>query len=222
MQNKDYYLYKHTNLINGKCYIGITCQTPEQRWRSGLGYKDQSKFYGAILKYGWNSFSHEILYKNLSQEEAYNLEKKLIAEYDSIENGYNIQQGGEDVGIWAREHLGATIYKLDPTDFHIIYQYDSISNASRELSVSPTAIANAIQVRGECLGYYWCKEDKYDNSWKPKIKENLKAIYMIDRNTFEIIKEYDSIISATKETGISYSGLRRCDEFYSLGGILLV
>lgn len=100
-----YIVYKHTNKTNGKVYIGITCQIPEQRWRSGLGYKDQSKFYGAILKYGWDGFLHEILYSNLTQKEAYKLEEKLIKKFDSINNGYNIQTGGDDVGIWAKENL---------------------------------------------------------------------------------------------------------------------
>jgi hypothetical protein len=35
-----YFVYKHENKINDKCYVGITCQSkPERRWQNGLGYK---------------------------------------------------------------------------------------------------------------------------------------------------------------------------------------
>ena len=213
-----YIVYKHTNKVNGKVYIGITCQTPEQRWRSGLGYKDQSKFYGAILKYGWDGFLHEILYSNLSQKDAYDLEVKLIEQFDSINNGYNIQTGGDDVGIWAKDNLSKRIYQLDPMDFHIIKEFESLSDASREYNIAPTAISNAIQTNGTSVGYYWCFADDYSTDWKPRTNLNEQSIYKIDKTTFKIIKKYDSIILASNENDISCSGLYRCDEFFSLGG----
>jgi group I intron endonuclease len=91
-----YCVYCHTNKINGKKYIGITSQKPEQRWRNGEGYKNNEYFYRAIQKYGWHNFSHEILYTDLSKVEAETLEIKLIAEYNTTENkkGYNIEAGG--------------------------------------------------------------------------------------------------------------------------------
>ena len=35
----NYIIYKHINKINGKIYIGQTCQKPEYRWNHGKGYK---------------------------------------------------------------------------------------------------------------------------------------------------------------------------------------
>lgn len=92
-----YTVYQHRNKINGKVYIGITMQTPEQRWRHGEGYKSSPHFYAAIQKYGWNNFEHNILFQNLTKEEACKKEQELIAKYNSMnrEYGYNSMSGGD-------------------------------------------------------------------------------------------------------------------------------
>lgn len=97
MEENNYYVYKHT-FPNNKVYIGITQQEPEKRWKNGLGYDAHQKIMKrAIQKYGWNNIRHEILYKNLSKNEACNKEIELIALYDSTnkQKGYNVSQGGE-------------------------------------------------------------------------------------------------------------------------------
>ena len=65
---ENYKVYIHRNKINGKVYIGITKQKPENRWRNGKGYKQNIKFYRAIEKYGWNNFEHIVLVDNLTAE----------------------------------------------------------------------------------------------------------------------------------------------------------
>lgn len=94
----NYCIYMHKNKINGKVYIGQTCQKPEKRWGNGNNYKDSPKFFNAILKYGWDNFEHIILYKNLSLEQANQLEKNLIKQYKSQDDnfGYNIKEGGSN------------------------------------------------------------------------------------------------------------------------------
>lgn len=93
---RSYFVYKHTNKINSKVYIGQTCQSPERRWNKGKGYKGSTYFYSAILKYGWDNFEHEILFDGLTLEEANRVEKDLIAKYKSNNKiyGYNLMDGG--------------------------------------------------------------------------------------------------------------------------------
>lgn len=70
--NKKYCIYLHRNKLNGKCYVGQTCESdPINRWRiDGSGYKTQPCFYRAIIKYGWDNFEHIILEKDLTAEAA--------------------------------------------------------------------------------------------------------------------------------------------------------
>lgn len=91
-------MYVHTNKLNGKRYVGITSRLkPEYRWNGGRGYHENTHFYAAIQKYGWENFEHNILYTGLSFDEAISLEKSLIAEWNTqdIRYGHNMTSGGE-------------------------------------------------------------------------------------------------------------------------------
>lgn len=95
----SYCLYKHT-CPNNKMYIGITSQNPIKRWGGGSGYMNNNHFYRAIVKYGWDNIKHEILFTDLTKEEAEQKEIELIAKYQSNnpEYGYNIDNGGNSLG----------------------------------------------------------------------------------------------------------------------------
>lgn len=95
MDVRGYTVYKHT-CPNGKVYIGITSQDPHQRWQGGRGYKHSAHFHSAIQKYGWENMNHEILFANLSREEAEAKEVELIKYHKSNDRryGYNIADGG--------------------------------------------------------------------------------------------------------------------------------
>lgn len=92
-----YYLYKHTNKKNMKAYIGITVQKPEIRWGSnGINYRNNRYFWNAIKKYGWDNFSHEVLFESINKKEIEALEEKLISDLKTSnrKHGYNIALGG--------------------------------------------------------------------------------------------------------------------------------
>lgn len=94
-----YKVYKYTNLINDKIYIGQTKYSLEERAKKdGINYKGSKYFYRAIQKYGWDKFVPEILKDNLTQEEANEWEEYYIKLFDSINPliGYNIRSGGNN------------------------------------------------------------------------------------------------------------------------------
>ena len=92
----NYFLYIHITPSN-KVYIGITRQEPKKRWKYGYGYTQNVAFYNAIKKYGWKNIIHQILFENLSREEAIQKEIELIERYNSTNKkyGYNITKGGD-------------------------------------------------------------------------------------------------------------------------------
>lgn len=105
----NYRVYMHIT-PNHKRYIGITMREPEMRWKNGFGYRNNKHFFNAILKYGWDNIKHEILFTNLSKEEAEQKEIELIAKYKTTnrEYGYNNDNGGKTIGT----HSEATREKL--------------------------------------------------------------------------------------------------------------
>lgn len=87
-------IYKITNKVNGKSYIGQTRYTLEFRWRQHIHKKDDTYFHNAIRKYGIESFSLEILeecdYSKLNEREIF-----YIAKYNTFKEGYNLTIGGD-------------------------------------------------------------------------------------------------------------------------------
>ena len=132
---KKYFIYKHTNKINNKIYIGQTCQKPEYRWNHGEGYKGSPRFYSAIQKYGWNNFIHEILYSNLTLEEANSLEDILIKQYKSNDlcYGYNLDRGGNNKGTSEETKIKQSIAAQNkPIVSEITKQKLSVASEKRE------------------------------------------------------------------------------------------
>ena len=102
---KGIYLFK--NNINNKVYIGKS-QDLETRYKShkrnynNIKLNDyNTKFYRALRKYGFENFSYTILESSnfFSENDLNEKEKYYIKIYDSVNNGYNIQLGGNDTAV---------------------------------------------------------------------------------------------------------------------------
>lgn len=87
-------IYKITNKVNGKSYIGQTRYTIEFRWKQHQHKNDNTYFHNAIHKYGIENFSIEILEK-CNIEDLNSREIFYIAKYDTFKNGYNLTIGGD-------------------------------------------------------------------------------------------------------------------------------
>lgn len=94
--SNEYCVYKITNKLNGKIYIGMS-KNLKNRWSAnGIHYKQSKRFYNAIKKYGWNNFEKVVLVEGLSFEDACDLEVESISKYNSRDKkiGNNIAEGG--------------------------------------------------------------------------------------------------------------------------------
>lgn len=121
MTTRTGYIYKITNTVNGKSYIGQTLQTIQQRWyahKYAAKKKKQGckKLINAINKYGEESFCVEELWSGTGEEQTLRnvlnaLEKAYIVYFNSIENGYNICRGGN----------GAQGHKVPGAEKHMDY-----------------------------------------------------------------------------------------------------
>ena len=93
-------IYKITNLINNKIYIGCS-KDIEHRWvahksEAALEHNIQYNYsiHKAFRKYGLNNFSFEII-ELAPESELFNREKYWINFYNSYNNGYNETKGGD-------------------------------------------------------------------------------------------------------------------------------
>src|SRR5271157_323851 len=101
-----FYVYKITNLKNNKVYIGKTSgQDASERFTNHKhrafypSTKNECpKLYRSIRKYGIDSFSFEVLHTVETEDAAYELEAKLVEEYNSIKTGMNTVNGGRGAG----------------------------------------------------------------------------------------------------------------------------
>ena len=107
MNSDTYCVYVHANKSNGKRYVGVA-KNVKKRWASN--YETCPFFYHALQKYGWDGFTHYILFDGLTLEQADELEREYILKYKTQNNnyGYNVLSGGHNIGMLGAHHSKKT------------------------------------------------------------------------------------------------------------------
>jgi len=216
------YIYKITNKITNKCYIGETKKSnPELRWNEhkrkiekGIGCP---ALQDAVKKYGVEHFKFEILIICFD-EDRYRFEKEYIKKYNSISpNGYNLTNGGEGGGFYGKKHSNETIEKIVKT--------------TKQNYIDNPEIRDNISIKIKQLLSIDKNRDKIKNGMKQStVFNNLKrndkgrgfAKVKVKQYTLDniFIKEYNSIREAGTDNNISHKNISKCinDKSKSCGG----
>ena len=172
---------------NGKVYVGVTSKTPRVRWQYGHGYSGNKAFYADIKKYGWKAISQEIVAVFDNADEAYELEKKLIKQYDSTNlcHGYNRSTGGS--GTFGVQISEETRKRL--SDSHKGKNHPHHNEWNKNIS-------NALKA------YYKTHE-------KPKPPYMGRPVLQYTKN-MELVREYQSAHEAQRQTNIRNQSIYCC------------
>lgn len=118
------FVYKITNIINGKLYIGQTIRPVEDRFKrhinDAINNTLDTHFARAIRKYGENSFIIEIIDTATTQEELTQKELYWIRKYNTIKMGYNevdsiFKSGGNTYQSKTKDELNTIKEKIRKT-----------------------------------------------------------------------------------------------------------
>lgn len=200
MLDKKYYVYKATNLVNGKSYIGQSSQPHKRIWQHWRCYeKERCVFHDAIEKFGYENFKWEILETASSCEEAVLLEKYYIKQFSTLyPNGYNMNKGG--VG----GHNARPVVCLS-LDGEFVKRYDSAADAELDGFNNVNVLLNCKNKLHSCKGHLFMFEDEYKangpKQYEKPVAWNAKRIVQCDKNG-NYIETFDSVSDASSKTGI--------------------
>jgi group I intron endonuclease len=94
-------IYLVTNLINNKKYVGQTCTSLAYRkgkhFQNAFYFNHINQFYSALRRYGKENFEWKILEKDVDEINLDYREIYWIKFYDSLNNGYNMTEGGHSI-----------------------------------------------------------------------------------------------------------------------------
>lgn len=138
------YIYKITNNINDKVYVGNTSRSLAKRWAEHINDSKKKRcknrpLYLAINKYGEDNFTIELI-EECSNDVAPDREKYWISFYDSYKNGYNDTFGG----------LGKSRINYD----EVINAYAKTHNqteTAKTLGISPDSVSNILKQSDICV-----------------------------------------------------------------------
>lgn len=195
---RTYYIYKATNKVNKKSYIGQTVNFQNRVWQHKRCYeKEDCLFHRAIQKYGYENFEWQIIDTCTEKKKAIELEKHYIEFYDTYRNGYNENKGG--VG----GHNANAIVRISK-DGELIKRYDSASDAKKDGFNDTNVLLCCKNKLASCKDYVFMYETDYlkhgaKKYKKPKPNGNRSVIQCNENGEF--IQEFESLQEASRITG---------------------
>lgn len=208
------YIYKITNKINNKIYIGFTQKTIEDRWKTHIqtAYDNTSKDYNAIFKkairkYGPDNFLIEKIdegqtLQELKEKEIYWVKYFNAYAFDENNNGYNSTRGGDS----PFELLQKPIYKIDTITGNILESYNSISEAERKYG---RGIQETLKRKNHATikTYTWIYQDEIFNKEEYWINNNY--ICQLDLKG-QLIQIWIGPTEASKNLNITQGNISSC------------
>lgn len=172
-------IYKITNLVNKKIYIGQTVRTLEQRWsehKHTALKEDKTTYplYNAMRKYGIKSFTIELI-EECDNSILNDREQYWISYFNSHgNNGYNATDGGETIG----DKLCKFVQQIK--DNKVIATFNSIREAERQTGIANQNISIACHIPTRTAGgYHW----RFVNEDYPKPIIKYK-VYCVELNRY--------------------------------------
>ena len=197
---RTYYIYKATNKINGKSYVGQTCDFHSRVWQHQRCYeKEDCDFHRAIKEFGFDNFSWEIIETCESEDRACELEKYYIEKFNTYRDGYNMTKGGKG----APYHNARAVVLLT-LDGQYIKRYDSAMDAEIDGFHNADVLLNCKGKSRQTKGYMFMFEDEYESNGakayrKPK-PNGMRSIIQCDMEG-NFIQKFKSLQEAARITG---------------------
>ena len=201
---RTYYIYKATNTINGKSYIGQTVDLCSRMWQHLRCYdKEDCAFHRAIRKFGDKCFEWEVLDECTSKEEAVRLEKHYIEVYGTYRDGYNENKGG------AGGHNAKPVVCLSKNG-EFISRYDSAAEAEKDGFSNTEVLESCKNPKRTCKGRVFMYESDYLNEgarqYTPPVSTSKKKIIQCDMDGHFLMK-FDSVQEASEATGANRTSI---------------
>jgi len=205
------FIYKITNTISNKCYIGETKKSnPYLRWNEhkrkitqGIGCP---ALQDAVKKYGIENFKFEILIVCFD-EDRFKYEIEYIKKFNSISpNGYNLTKGGEGGGFYGKKHTTNVVKNISKKS---IQNYINNPELCKEVSDRNKILMNNLETKkkitNSILNTDRCKMLKEKKLSFKDLKVKVSQ-YSMDN---EFIKSYESIKQAEIETGVKRKNISK-------------
>jgi group I intron endonuclease len=183
-------IYKTTNLVNGKFYIG-----KDENNNNNNKYLGSGKILKlAFEKYGKENFKKEIIESCISKVELEEREKYWIDKLSATTLGYNITEGGT-----GGQTKFKTIYQYGKNG-DLLKKWDSSSLVEKKLGIDSSAILkNCKGVLKSAGGYIW----SYESNGVDKYNDNKSiSILQYDMNG-DFIESWVSMSKAEKNLGLT-------------------